>query len=157
MTASNARVVLATLLVIALAVIAPLTVSAQEATLSSLLVKLAPGLSPDAQAAVIARNGGVETSAILALRLHVVAVLTADLPRVMANYQADPQVQHVELNAARSGAKFERPCFPGGGGRSARVHSVTWPRVTAAVHPPGRSPDRPGPPSVQSFDERRPT
>ena len=56
----------------------PLTAGAQTAgdpsATSSLLVKLISGLSVDEQAAAIARNGGVETSSIPALRLHVVAV-----------------------------------------------------------------------------------
>ena len=37
---------------------------------TSVLVKLVPGLTPESQAAVITRNGGVETSSIPALRLH---------------------------------------------------------------------------------------
>jgi PKD repeat protein len=68
---------------------------------SSLLVKLVDGLSPAQQADVIARNGGVEVSAIPALRLHVVEVATADLAAVLASYQADPQVAHVEENKVR--------------------------------------------------------
>ena len=39
---------------------------------SSLIVKLASGLSSSEQAAVIARDGGTETSAVAPLRLHVV-------------------------------------------------------------------------------------
>jgi hypothetical protein len=96
-SASTSHLLIATLLAILFAVISPLTVSAQEAPVSSLLVRLVPGLSPAQQADVIARNGGVETSTVLALRLHVVAVVTADLTTVLARYQADPQVQHVEL------------------------------------------------------------
>jgi hypothetical protein len=83
----------------------PLAASAQSAT-SSLLVKLAVGLSPDQQALVIARNGGVELSSIPALRLHVIEVATADLPRVLANYQADPQVVRAEENKTRQSQAF---------------------------------------------------
>jgi hypothetical protein len=68
---------------------------------SSLLVKLVSGLSANEQAAVIARNGGTETSAIPALRLHVVQVLTVELADTLARYEADPQVQHVEENRVR--------------------------------------------------------
>ena len=68
---------------------------------SSLLVKLVSGLSVEEQAAVVARNGGTETGAIAALRLHVVAVPTVDLAVVLASYEADPQVQHVEENKVR--------------------------------------------------------
>ena len=96
-----ARLLLATLLAVLFAVTAPLAGAAQETTVSSLLVKLVPGLSPEQQAEVIARNGGVETSAILALRLHVFAVASDSVTAVMASYQADPQVQHVELNTKR--------------------------------------------------------
>ena len=45
----------------------PLVASAQSTT-SSLLVKLADGLSPELQADVIARNGGIERSVVQALR-----------------------------------------------------------------------------------------
>lgn len=68
---------------------------------SSLLVKLVPGLTVDEQAAVVARNGGTETGAIQALRLHVVEVLTVELADTIARYEADPQVQHVEENRVR--------------------------------------------------------
>src|SRR6266496_1286838 len=66
-------------------------VVAEGADIGSLVVKLADGLSPDQQAAVIARDGGTETSSIPALRLHVITVATADLPVVLQNYQSDPQ------------------------------------------------------------------
>jgi subtilisin family serine protease len=69
--------------------------------MSSLLVKLVSGLTPDEQAAVIARNGGTETGTIPALRLHVVELLTVELADTLARYQADPQVQHVEENRIR--------------------------------------------------------
>ena len=68
---------------------------------SSILVKLITGLSVDDQAAVVARNGGTETSAIPALRLHVIQVLTVELADTMARYAADPQVLHVEENRVR--------------------------------------------------------
>ena len=90
------RMVVGALLTLSL-VLAPYTITtAQEPTVSSLLVKLMPGLSPAQQADVIARNGGVLTSSVEPLRLHVVTVLTADLTTVLARYYADPEVQHVE-------------------------------------------------------------
>ena len=104
-SASTSRLLLATLLAV-LAVIPPFTVTAEEAPVTSLLVKLVPGLSPAQQAAVIDRNGGVETSAIPALNIHVVAVATVDLTAVLARYLADPQVQHVELNTRRQSRVF---------------------------------------------------
>src|SRR5207253_1625185 len=78
----------------------PLAASAQS-TGSSLLVKLVDGLSPELQADVIARNGGVERSVIPALRLHVIDVLPSELAAVRANYQADPRVVSVEENRTR--------------------------------------------------------
>jgi subtilisin family serine protease len=68
---------------------------------SSIIVKVAAGLSPDQVAAVIAADGGVEVSSVPALRLHVVEVADADLPAVIANYQSDPQVERVEQNQTR--------------------------------------------------------
>ena len=67
----------------------------------SLIVKLADGLSPSEQAAVIARNGGFETSAVPSLRLHVVTIPIADQPLVQQNYQADAQVVSIEVNKTR--------------------------------------------------------
>src|SRR5262245_8329527 len=83
----------------------PPAASAQNAT-SSLLVKLAVGLSPAQQAEVIARNGGVELSSIPAIRLHVIEVANADLLPVLANYQADPQVFSAEENKTRQSQAF---------------------------------------------------
>ncbi len=84
------------------------TVIAQEPTASpepiattSLIAKLIAGLTPEEQAAVVTRNGGTETSSIPALRLHVVEVPTTDLSVILQNYQADPQVQSVEINQTR--------------------------------------------------------
>src|SRR5262249_28930013 len=68
---------------------------------TSLIVKLIVGLSTQQQTDVIARNGGVEISSIPALRLHVVAVATDQLATILASYQADPQVQSVEVNKTR--------------------------------------------------------
>jgi len=73
---------------------------------SSLLVKLVDGLSPALQADVIARNGGIEISSIPALRLHVIQVVTADLPQVLANYKTDPQVVNAEENQSRQSQAF---------------------------------------------------
>ncbi|HEY3400450.1 MAG TPA: S8 family serine peptidase [Geothrix sp.] len=72
-----------------------------DPTPGSLVVKLVPGLTTEEQAAVIARNGGTETSSVPALRLHVVSVPAADLPAVLQAYKADPQVESAELNTVR--------------------------------------------------------
>ena len=66
--------------------------AAEPSALTSLVVKLAEGLAPAGQAAVIARDGGLETSSIPALRLHVVSVPANDLSLVLQQYQSDPQV-----------------------------------------------------------------
>ncbi len=68
---------------------------------STLIVKLISGLSPTQQAAVIARNGGFEATSILALRLHIIEVPTADVSTILQKYQADPQVQSAEVNKKR--------------------------------------------------------
>ena len=78
---------------------------AAPATTSSLIVKLVSGLSPTEQASVIARNGGIEVSAVPALRLHIVEVPTADLSTILQRYQSDPQVESVEVNKKRQTEK----------------------------------------------------
>ena len=70
-------------------------------TTASLIVKLVNGLTVDQEAAVITRNGGVEKSSVPALRLHVVEFPAADLAAILAAYQADPQVERVEINQTR--------------------------------------------------------
>ena len=58
------------LAVLLCALLIPLGAAAQTSTTtSSLIVKLIPGLSVDEQAAVITRDGGVETSSIPAYSL----------------------------------------------------------------------------------------
>jgi hypothetical protein len=80
---------------------------------SSLIVKMIAGLTADQQAAVIARNGGVETSTVPALRLHVVEVGADQLPQALAKYQADVQVARVEVNAVRqSNTVPSDPLYP---------------------------------------------
>jgi subtilisin family serine protease len=68
---------------------------------SSLIVKLAPGLSASEQVAVITRNGGVQTASVPALRLHTIQVDVDQLDAIAANYRADSQVLRVELNNVR--------------------------------------------------------
>ncbi|MGH2362595.1 MAG: S8 family serine peptidase, partial [bacterium] len=97
---------LATVLTFLCAVCMPIMAAAQTdppppPPTSSLIVKLVAGLSADEQAAVIARNGGVEISTIAALRLHVIQVPTDELATTLAAYQADPQVIRAEENKTR--------------------------------------------------------
>src|SRR6266542_4568446 len=56
--------------------------AAGQTASTSIVVKLLDGLTPTEQAAVIARDGGVETSSVPALRLHVISVPTSDLSLV---------------------------------------------------------------------------
>src|SRR3989442_12192315 len=97
---------LATALALLAVVSVPLASVAQPSSTSSLLVKLIEGLTPDQQAQVIARNGGIEISSIPALRLHVIQVAPADLPPVLAKYQADRQVVNAEENKTRQSQAF---------------------------------------------------
>jgi hypothetical protein len=101
MTAARRSQLALVLVAVFCAVLIPLVASAQTSTTSSLIVKLIPGLTADQQAAVIERNGGTQTSAIPALRLHVIAVPTVDLETVRASYAADSQVVSVEDNKTR--------------------------------------------------------
>jgi subtilisin family serine protease len=66
-----------------------------------LLVKLQQGLGPDQQADAVLRCGGEETSSVSALRLHTVAVAAESLDAALACYQADPEVERVEVNRVR--------------------------------------------------------
>jgi MBG domain-containing protein/Big-like domain-containing protein len=68
---------------------------------TSLIVKLAPGLTTDQQSAVIARDGGSETRTIAPLRLHVVEVDDADADATLQNYLGDAQVVSAELDKTR--------------------------------------------------------
>src|SRR5437773_1121981 len=111
----------------------PLSANAQSAG-SSLLVKLAPGLSPEQQAEVIARNGGLEISSIPALRLHVIQVAPADLPQILARYQADPQVVNAEENKTRQSQAFPAdPLYP----NQWSLPKIGWDQVFGTVTPMG--------------------
>src|SRR5437667_790422 len=106
-TRTTRVILLATALALLAVVSLPLASVAQTSPVSSsLLVKLIDGLAPDQQAAVIAHNGGIEISSIPALRLHVIQVAPADLPQVLAKYQADPQVVNAEENKTRQSQAF---------------------------------------------------
>src|SRR5207249_1936927 len=101
---------------------------------SSLLVKLAAGLSPEQQAAVISRNGGIEISSIPALRLHVIQAAPADLPQILARYQADPQVVNAEENKTRQSQAFPAdPLYP----NQWSLPKIGWDQVFGTVTPMG--------------------
>src|SRR5213593_1139558 len=100
-------IVVTAFLTIACALLIPTLSAAQTpSSTSSLLVKLVDGLTAQQQAEVIARNGGLEISSIPALRLHVIQVAPADLPQILARYQADPQVVNAEENKTRQSQAF---------------------------------------------------
>src|SRR5258706_6411808 len=84
--------------------LSPSSANAQEPGMPanpSLIVKMIAGLTAEEQAAVIARNGGVEKSGVPALRLHVIEVTADTLDQVLASYKADPQVMRAEVNNVR--------------------------------------------------------
>jgi hypothetical protein len=67
----------------------------------SVIVKMVPGLTQDQQREVIARNGGVWKSSILALRLHVVEIVATEISTTLNRYQSDSQVVSAEENKQR--------------------------------------------------------
>src|SRR5438876_2372768 len=129
-------IVVTALLTIACALLIPTLSAAQTpSSTSSLLVKLVDGLSAQEQADVIARNGGVEISSIPALRLHVIQVAPADLPQVLANYQADPQVVNAEENKTRQSQAF--PTDPLYLNHQWSLPKIGWDQVFGTVTPTG--------------------
>src|SRR6266516_5139082 len=68
---------------------------------TSLIVRLAPGLTEAQQADVIASHGGVETSSIPALRMHVVDVPASDVSTRIDDFAADASVQSVDRDRTR--------------------------------------------------------
>jgi hypothetical protein len=101
---------------------------------SSLIVKLIAGLSPEQQAAVIATNGGIETSSIPALRLHVVEVPTDQLSTIIQNYQNDPSVVSVEENKER---KAEGEPSDTDYGNQWALPKIGWDQVFGTITPTG--------------------
>ena len=75
--------------------------SAAPSVTDSLIVRLVPGLSSADTAGAIAVGGGVETSAIPALRMHVVDVARATSADSIAAYRADPRVDSVDRDRVR--------------------------------------------------------
>src|SRR3989449_9621239 len=128
-------IVVTAFLTIACALLIPTLSAAQTPSSTlSLLVKLVDGLSAQEQADVITRNGGVEISSIPALRLHVIQVAPADLPQVLANYQADPQVVNAEENKTRQSQAFPTdPLYL----NQWSLPKIGWDQVFGAVRPTG--------------------
>ena len=87
--------------------------SEAPAVTDSLIVRLVPGLSSVEEAAVLALGGGVETSAIPALRMHVVEVAAATSADSIAAYRADPRVDSVDRDRVREAeATPDDPSYP---------------------------------------------
>src|SRR2546422_854158 len=128
-------IVVTAFLTIACALLIPTLSAAQTPSSTlSLLVKLVDGLSAQEQAEIIARNGGVEVSSIPALRLHVIQIAPADLPQVLATYQADPQVVNAEENKTRQSQAFPTdPLYP----NQWALPKIGWDQVFGAVTPTG--------------------
>jgi hypothetical protein len=104
-TCALQRLLAIALAMLVLATLWPATSTAQSGpqppAASSLIIKLAPGLSAAEQTAVITRNGGTEVSSVPALRLHVVQVGADQLASVLASYNADAQVVRAEVDSIR--------------------------------------------------------
>src|SRR3989454_512174 len=103
-------------------------------TSASFIVKLANGLSADEQKAVIARNGGTETSSVAALRLHTIATSGDTLDATVESYQPDPQVASVEREKIRAaGATPSDPAYPD----QWALPKIGWDSVYGTVSPAG--------------------
>ena len=105
-------------------------------TAANLIVKLVAGLSPDEQAAVILSHGGVETSAIDVLRLHMVAVAPDTVEETAAALAADPAVVSVDLDLPRAAEAI--PNDPGYDEQWG-LPLIGWEEVYGVVSPAGSS------------------
>src|SRR5438874_11459587 len=101
---------------------------------TSLIVRTASGLSALEQLAVIARDGGVETGSVPALRLHFVDAVSATLDQTLQNYQSDPQVESVDRDGSRDAQAA--PSDPAYGSQWA-LPQVGWDQAFGSVNPSG--------------------
>jgi len=104
----------------------PVSESPENVATTSIIVKMVGGLDSEAQDAVIARHGGVETSTISALQLHVVDVPTADLDAVIASYRSDADVANVSLDRTR---EVEGAASDPGYGSQWALPQIGWDQV----------------------------
>ena len=93
-----ALVLLTSLLVMGLASIA---MSGEKPPTTSLIVRMAKGLSVAEQNAAIQRNGGIPKSSIPQLNMHVVEVPAPAVDAVMKKFKDDRAVTGVEINRTR--------------------------------------------------------
>jgi len=101
---------------------------------TTLLVRLAAGLSASDAHDAIASHGGTETSSIDALRLHVVEVPAADADAAQSAYRADSRVLSASLDKVRdaeSGATD--PSY----GSQWALPAIGWEDVHGVVNPAG--------------------
>ncbi|MEY2524905.1 MAG: thermitase, partial [Ilumatobacteraceae bacterium] len=107
---------------------------ADSTEVASLLVKMVAGLSAADQQAVIARNGGVETSVVAPLRLHVIDVDRALLSEFQQRYASDAGVQRVEVETTREAQAL--PSDPSYGGQWS-LPQIGWDQAYGTVTPNG--------------------
>ena len=116
--------------VLAAACLCQPAVAATQPGTTSLVVKLVNGLSTARQAAVIARDGGEEKSAVAVLRIHTIAVADAELAAVLQAYQADPQVERIEWDKTR---KAESLPSDSGAGLQWSLAKIGWHRAPSGL------------------------
>jgi VCBS repeat-containing protein len=105
-------------------------------TAATLIIKLVAGLTVDEQAAVVEAHGGVETSAVPVLRLHMVAVDPNTVDETIAAYEADPAVVSVDRDLPRAAEAV--PNDPGYSEQWA-LPLIGWEEVYGVVDPAGSS------------------
>ena len=105
-------------------------------TAANLIVKLVAGLSLEEQADVITSHGGVETSGIPVLRLHMVAVAPDAVDEAIAAFASDPAVVSVDVDLPRAAEAV--PNDPGYADQWA-FPLIGWEEVYGVVTPAGSS------------------
>src|SRR5688572_15775754 len=75
--------------------------SRAEGATTTLIVKMAQGVSPADAEATILRHGGTLKSSIAPLRMYVIEVPVEATETIITNLQKDPNVERVELDQSR--------------------------------------------------------
>src|SRR5512132_216897 len=101
---------------------------------TSIIVQARAGLSQTEQADIIARNGGVETSSILVLRLHVVEVPADRVGQYLNAYQGDPDVESADKDRVR---EAEGAPNDSAYGQQWALPQIGWDQVYGSVRPSG--------------------
>src|SRR5436309_275869 len=101
---------------------------------ASIIVQTIPGLTKPQQADVIARDGGVESSSIPVLRLHVVDVPAGEVSSYADAYAADPDVASIDRDRTRDAeATPSDPAF----GDQWSLSQIGWEQVYGSAQPAG--------------------